>query len=681
MLHGSRYSPDGRWLAHHDVRDRLQVVSAATGEVVATRRALATFRWLPDSTGLLLTDFRQALRWDPATDDTRWVVEQGGWIGSDPHGRRVVAGGAIRDAHTGQLLIGLGLPELSPEGHHLAFSPDGSYLLLHHRRERVDGLEIGGPHRLSLEGLRGRSAAGMVSPSGRWAIDGGWLLDRDRGWARHVDQEAPLLGHFERVLFDEAHGRVLLMGTDSRITVGDLRSAKVLGFDDRFNRVALMGGSPSWAVREDAQLVGFDGLSELILRALPSGEPIERFTLRVSRDQIGYAPPAHFLDRGNTLLAGRAWWRTDTGEQLGALDTKGRVWAGGVSPDERQWVVALPGAYLNGEVHVTLELWEPPARRCALEGGPTRVTAVAYAPDGARLATGHAGPGSPRVGLWDPATCRRVAELDVGIAPEQLAFSPDGSRLLVGSSQGQVDVWDPRSGEHLATLFHGGPSWVLMDREGRFLLGSPHRSEHVAVVDRRGRAWTAHQLPAAFETPGLLTSVLQGTRPGDVPALHRLPTPPTLDLDPENVSGPGGSGWSTRGAAWARCTSPRCRGSPPSCRVTTPRPAAPSPSSGGRPTTASGRPTSRGGYVRGRYRSEGHDEHRRMGPGRLVHPDDGPRGPRARGSGAHRRREDGGLGDRRCPGGGRHRHPDRGVGRHDRGARAPLGGASAGRAS
>ena len=90
---------------------------------------------------------------------------------------------------------------------------------------------------------------------------------------------------------------------------------------------------------------------------------------------------------------------------------------------------------------------DPPHR---LTGHSDWVNAVAFSPDGTRLATG----GSDRtVRIWDPATGTLQATLTGHSGwVNAVAFSPDGTRLATGSDDSTVRIWDPATGTLQATL-------------------------------------------------------------------------------------------------------------------------------------------------------------------------------------------------------------------------------------
>jgi WD40 repeat protein/serine/threonine protein kinase len=78
-----------------------------------------------------------------------------------------------------------------------------------------------------------------------------------------------------------------------------------------------------------------------------------------------------------------------------------------------------------------------------------RVTAVAWSPDGTRLASA-----SETAKVWDAKTGQQALSLDCGGAVSSVAFSPDGSRLAYGNVF-TVKVWDIKTGQVSLTLHPG----------------------------------------------------------------------------------------------------------------------------------------------------------------------------------------------------------------------------------
>ena len=124
----------------------------------------------------------------------------------------------------------------------------------------------------------------------------------------------------------------------------------------------------------------------------------------------------------------------------------------GCPPDRRGW-----------EWHYVMRLCH--LERLAIDVPGESVNAVAFSPDGSRVASGlglapmggqRSGADPMRVALWDPETGRQVRSLsDPGPGGRiyRIAFSPDGSRLAVGSGYSfpqptaRLTVWDVDSGQ------------------------------------------------------------------------------------------------------------------------------------------------------------------------------------------------------------------------------------------
>ena len=88
--------------------------------------------------------------------------------------------------------------------------------------------------------------------------------------------------------------------------------------------------------------------------------------------------------------------------------------------------------------------------------GPVR--SVAFSPDGKRLVSGSH---DHSVKLWDTATGRGLLTLEGHSGQvRSVAFSPEGTRLASGSNDKTVKLWDTTTGGELFTL-RGHSGWVL----------------------------------------------------------------------------------------------------------------------------------------------------------------------------------------------------------------------------
>jgi WD40 repeat protein len=115
---------------------------------------------------------------------------------------------------------------------------------------------------------------------------------------------------------------------------------------------------------------------------------------------------------------------------------------------------------VSGSNDNSLKVWDAAsgAELATLRGHGGGVTAVAYSPDGTRIVSGCA---DSTVKVWDAARRAELATLcgHTG-AVRGVAFSPDGTRILSGSEDKAVKIWDAASGAELATLT-GPPDFVI----------------------------------------------------------------------------------------------------------------------------------------------------------------------------------------------------------------------------
>lgn len=134
-----------------------------------------------------------------------------------------------------------------------------------------------------------------------------------------------------------------------------------------------------------------------------------------------------------------------------------------VAASPRNNLVASVGG--DGELH----LWDALSGKRV--GGWTvgsNPRALAFSPDGTRLAGAGGG-----FTIWSVPDGRGISAARLGLeSVEAVAWHPDGVRLAVGDSHGGVSLWDSRTGARIfRTVVHGGfgPRHLAFLPDGRFV--------------------------------------------------------------------------------------------------------------------------------------------------------------------------------------------------------------------
>ncbi len=143
---------------------------------------------------------------------------------------------------------------------------------------------------------------------------------------------------------------------------------------------------------------------------------------------------SYFSDGDSPVDRTARVWEVATGENIATLETSGMVLGTAFSPDGK--------CLATGANNKTITLWCTKTWQPMTTLDTVSFESFAFSPDGSRLVIGGTWP-EQRIQVWDVETRELIVALSGHKSDvESLAFSPDGRLLASGGFDGIIYLWD-----------------------------------------------------------------------------------------------------------------------------------------------------------------------------------------------------------------------------------------------
>jgi WD40 repeat protein len=373
-----------------------------------------------------------------------------------PDGKRLATGSpdgtmTVYDVQTGEEHYTFRAP--SHGGYCVTFSPDGRLLAAGGGRPFYPGAQAvklwdaeTGHEAMTLHGHLGMVYSVAFSPDGRRLASAS--MDRTvKLWDVATGQETlTLRGHLDAVrsvAFSRDGRRLVSASLDQTVRVWE--AAPVADDDPNCLTLPDLGGAVSSVAfhpKEPRILAAAYQDGKVRVWDLSWGQPRCCQTLAVANGKGVYALAFSRAGRWLAAVAGNDLkvWNATTYQEVRTISGDPGFLCAAFSPDEKQ--VAAAG-FGNFRMAFPVRLWDvandnPPR---VLSGNTWAVSHVAFGADGRQLASACY---DGQVCIWDLKTGHRIdtPPLTSTGPPSCLAFRPGGEQLAVGSNDQAVRVWD-----------------------------------------------------------------------------------------------------------------------------------------------------------------------------------------------------------------------------------------------
>jgi WD40 repeat protein/serine/threonine protein kinase len=424
----------------------------------------------PDGTKIVSGGWGDGMRiWDAASGKRLKNLSAGAgnlFLAWSPDGTRIAEANAGRFARVWDAETGISRFAITGWRHEVwavAWSPDGSRLAAAGRADPValaDKTYRSDPIRI-VDGTTGRViaeiASGGVADLCAWSPDGQriasvatsepngaakFLSIWDAATGKLVSQLEPIPVFITGIAWSPT-GEVLACATlDGQVKLWDTSAAKalrVLCEKDDASKSAL-----AWS-RDGTMFAVGDKFGRITVWGTQNWQPIRHFRGGTSVNALAFLPD------GKRIVSGHAGWNGEV--RIWSLNSNPREFTV-EKPIRNDWSTSLPLAWnpvrptiavANGIGKVDLVDTETGARSSISNLGPDRLGALAWSPDGRRLAVAPWG-WSKVVKVVEAATGRELASLgDLNYTKKSVSWSPDGRKLLCAAEDifhSDLIAWD-----------------------------------------------------------------------------------------------------------------------------------------------------------------------------------------------------------------------------------------------
>ena len=412
-----------------------------------------------------------------------------------PDGRRIITSSWDRTAKVWDAASGREL--LTLKGHNdqircVAFSPDGQTIVTGSYDQTAKVWEAGtGKEMLTLKGHTSSILGVAFSPDSQRIVTASFDQTA-KVWAAASGRELlTLRGHNAAVsaaAFSPDGQRIVTGSRDQTVRVWEVAGGQEL---------LTLKGHTSWvrsvAFSPDGQRI-VSGSSDRTAKVWHAASGLELLTLKGHGDwiwSVAFSPDGRRIATGSRDGTVKMWEAGKGKEPLILKGHSDEIWSVAISADGRR--------IATGSEDNTAKVWDAGSGRELLtlkghgaqvdstaatvsnaKGRSARVFTVAFSPDGQRIVTGST---DNTAKVWEAVSGKDLLTLKGhNDWIMSVAFSPDGQRIVTGSADNSAKLWDSANGRELLTLKgHSGIiSSVAFSPDGQRIMTGSY--DHTAKV-------------------------------------------------------------------------------------------------------------------------------------------------------------------------------------------------------